>query len=117
MKHLGKFVVPLALFLSGAAVHATAVEGKVSAFDQSSGSDADVQTTRLIRERLSDDKTLSTQAKNVTIVSLGNSVTIRGSVESLKERNVVKQHVRAVVGNASINEMYLKTIQPSPAAR
>jgi len=117
MKNFGKIVLPLALLFGGVSVYANAAEGKVSAFDQSSGSDADVQTTRLIRERLMDDKALSTQAKNLTIVTLGNSIVIRGSVSSLKERNIVKRHVRAVVNNANIDEKYLNTIQTSPAAR
>ncbi len=118
-EHKFKKLFLSALLVMGAftAQSTEAEGGKVTAVDQSKGSNADVERTRQIRERIVDDKTLSTQAHNITIVTMGQYVTLRGSVESSRERQVIRDHVRAVLNNASINEKYLSVIQPSPAAR
>jgi osmotically-inducible protein OsmY len=113
-----KLFLATTLIMGAVVTHSTEAEGtKLTAVDQSKGSNADVERTRQIRERIVDDKSLSTQAHNITIVTMGQYVTLRGSVQSSRERQVVRDHIRAVVNNAAINEKYLSIIQPSPAAR
>ena len=56
-----------------------------TADSQMQGTSNDVEITRKIRDRLTDDDSLSTSAKNVTIVTLGNTVTIKGNVEKREE--------------------------------
>jgi|GEM_PF-2711806 len=116
-KKLTKIVLPVFIALGSQAVQSVGVEGnKVTAVDQSKGTNADVEITRQIRERLVADESLSVQAQNLTVVTLGKNVTVRGSVESSRERQTVKDHIRAVVSNARIDEKALTVIAP-PSAR
>ncbi|MEO5668944.1 MAG: hypothetical protein ABIR96_12865 [Bdellovibrionota bacterium] len=110
-----KAILPLLLVSGSYVAHATKIEGdRVTAMDQAQGSKMDVEMTRKIRVKLIADKSLSSQAQNVTVVTLGKNVTLRGSVESQRERIAVKVHIRQVVADAMINEKYLKII-PAPA--
>lgn len=113
-----KLILTASLVMGANAAQSTEVEGgKVTAADQSKGTNTDVERTRQIRERIVDDKTLSTQAQNITIVTMGEYVTLRGSVQSTRERQVVRDHIHAVLDNASIDEKYLSVSQTKPAAR
>lgn len=69
------------------------------------GSDADVETTRKIRSSIVDDKTLSTYAHNVKIVTLNGKVTLRGPVKNLEEKESLARHVRKYVPRAEINNL------------
>ena len=58
--------------------------------DQLKGSEKDIETTRQIRQALMADESLSTNARNVKVITLKNKVTIRGAVNSSEElRRVV----------------------------
>ena len=58
--------------------------------DQLKGSERDIETTRQIRQALMADESLSTNARNVKVITLKNKVTIRGAVNSSDElRRVV----------------------------
>lgn len=57
--------------------------------DQLKGSDKDVETTRQIRQALMGDESLSTNARNVKVITLKNKVTIRGAVNSSDELSKV----------------------------
>jgi len=60
--------------------------------------EAEAETTRLIREAVVDDADLSMGARNVVIVTRGHVVTLRGDVSSDDERDTVEAHARAVAG-------------------
>ena len=60
--------------------------------------EAEAETTRLIREAVVDDASLSMGAQNVVIVTRGHEVTLRGDVGSDAERDIVEAHARAVEG-------------------
>ncbi len=65
--------------------------GTKTPLDQMNGSEKDIETTRQIRRALMDDESLSTNARNVKIITLKNKVTIRGAVNSREElQRVVK---------------------------
>jgi osmotically-inducible protein OsmY len=66
--------------------------------DQAQGSDNDVEVTRLIRKALVADESLSTNAKNIKIITLNGEVTLRGPVESSSERKTVMAKAKKVAG-------------------
>ena len=57
--------------------------------DQSNDQDA-IETTAAIRRAVMSDKSLSTSAQNVKIVTNGNTVTIRGVVPSAEEKKRIE---------------------------
>ena len=59
--------------------------GMATPTDQSNSSDA-IQVTASIRKAVVGDKSLSTSAHNVKIVTSGNTVTLRGPVASAAEK-------------------------------
>lgn len=80
-----------------------------SAMDQTQGTGGDVEVTRSIREGLTKDNRLSTSAKNVEVVTLGDTITLRGEVNSQAEKDQVYDHAKLVGGNRSIqNEITVK---------
>lgn len=84
------------------AVNARDRDGKtVTPMDQSeSASDRDV--TQKIRQALVADDSLSTDAKNVKIVTNGGAVTLRGPVDSAAERATIESKARAVSGATTV---------------
>jgi osmotically-inducible protein OsmY len=65
--------------------------------DQSNSADA-IQVTAQIRKAIVGDKTLSTSAHNVKVITSGNTVTLRGPVASTAEKErigaVARQYAR-----------------------
>lgn len=82
----------------------------VTAFDQMKGTKADTEITRILREELMRDKTLSTYAHNISIITLGNNVTLKGSVknksEGIRIEEMVKRHTptKNVINNLTYNK-------------
>ena len=68
-----------------------------SAQDQAEN-DADRAITRRIRQSVVSDDRLGTAAKNVTIVTIGGDVTLRGPVGSARERDIVVAIARRTEG-------------------
>lgn len=69
--------------------------------DQAKGSDADVKTTQQIRKAVVDDDSLSMNAHNVKIITLGGIVTLRGPVDSQAEKTKVAQIAAQHAGGAN----------------
>ena len=70
--------------------------------DQSNDSAA-VQTTAAIRRAVVGDSSLSMTAKNVKIITAGDTVTLRGPVNSADEKNKIQQLAQSAAGNAKID--------------
>lgn len=70
--------------------------------DQAQGTPKDVDTTRLIRKSLVKDKSLSTNAKNVKIVTLNGRVTLRGPVNNDAEKKRVLTKAQKVAGPKNV---------------
>jgi osmotically-inducible protein OsmY len=67
---------------------------------------ADREVVQRIRQALVSDDSLSTGAKNVTIDSKDDAVTLRGSVASEQERATVAAKARQVAGDRKVeNEL------------
>jgi hyperosmotically inducible protein len=78
--------------------------------DQSRGTAMDVELTRKIRQELVDDKSLSTDAQNVKIITLDGIVTIRGPVASSAEKAKVDSLAKKVSGVKKVdNQTEVKT--------
>ena len=74
--------------------------GAVTA-DQQKMNAADQELTRNIRRSIMADKTLSTYAHNIKIVSQDGTVTLKGPVKSEEEKKTVIGKAVAVAGSAA----------------
>ena len=66
--------------------------------DQQSNNEGDVDITREIRRQIVQDKSLSTSAHNVKIVTIDGVVTLRGPVASSQEKTVIAETAKKVTG-------------------
>ncbi len=77
--------------------------------DQAKGSKNDVEITRLIRREITKNDSLSTNAKNVKIITLNGTVTLRGPVNSEQEvATVTEAAQRHAVNNQVTCELEVK---------
>ena len=75
---------------------------RVTAGDQSNDK-ADVQITQAIRQAVVDDKSLSTNAHNVKIITINGIVTLRGPVDSPAEKARIAAKAQQVAGVARVD--------------
>jgi len=73
----------------------------VTPMDQSE-KEADVMLTQKIRQAVVADDSLSTNAKNVKIVTIDGAVTLRGPVDSVAERTRIEQLARQIAGPKNV---------------
>jgi osmotically-inducible protein OsmY len=66
--------------------------------DQQKANHSDAEITREIRRSITQDKGLSTYAKNVKIVTKGGNVTLRGPVRSEEEKKSIGSKADSVAG-------------------
>ncbi len=71
--------------------------------DQQSMTKEDRQLTAQIRKSITEDKSLSTYAHNIKIISQNGTVTLRGPVRSEDEKAAVEAKAKAVAGVTSVN--------------
>ena len=69
--------------------------------DQQKTSAADQEMTRQIRRSIMADKSLSTYAHNIKIISQNGAVTLKGPVKSNDEKTTVLAKAVAVAGSAN----------------
>ena len=82
-----------------------------STADSQKNTASDLQITQRIRQSVIADKSLSTYAHNVKIVSVNGMVTLNGVVKSELEKTAVESKARAVVAKEKItNDL---TVAPS----
>ena len=58
----------------------------------------DLEITRLIRRSITQDKDLSTYAKNIKIITQNGNVTLRGPVRSEEEKKTIEARANEVAG-------------------
>ncbi len=73
-----------------------------TATDQGSSS-RDVEITRKIRRSITSNSKLSTYAHNIKIITINGLVTLKGPVNSVKEKEQVVALAKAVAGDAKVN--------------
>ena len=85
-------------------------KGAVTA-DQGKNNASDREIMQKIRKAVTDDKSLSTYAHNIKIVSQGGKVTLKGPVRSAEEKQTIEQKATDVAGAGNVtNEL---TVKPS----
>jgi len=83
---------------------------KVMTADQQSNAVSDMTTTREIRRAVVKDPSLSILAHNVKIVSANGKVTLRGPVNTKKEKTTIARKARAIAGRGNVdNQLEVKT--------
>jgi len=70
--------------------------------DQQKMNPADRETTKKIRRALMDDKSLSTYAHNIKIISQDGKVTLKGPVRSEEEKTAIEAKAVAVAGEGNV---------------
>jgi len=66
--------------------------------EDQSNDPADIKITANIRRALVGDDKLSTNAKNVKIITVGGAVTLRGTVDSEEEKTQIGEKAKAIEG-------------------
>jgi osmotically-inducible protein OsmY len=78
--------------------------------DQQSNSSSDVELTRKIRRALTQDKSLSTYAHNVKIITRDGVVELKGPVRSQLEKDEVEAKATGIAGASKVkNELTVKS--------
>jgi len=73
--------------------------------DQQKLSPADRELTKKIRASINSDKSLSTYAHNIKIISQDGKVTLRGPVRSEDEKAAIESKAAAIAGPNSVTNM------------
>jgi osmotically-inducible protein OsmY len=74
--------------------------------DQQKNNKPDRETTKEIRKAIQSDKSLSTYAHNVKVISQHGTVTLKGSVRSEEEKKNIQDKAAAVAGASNVvNEL------------
>jgi len=71
--------------------------------DQQNMNKEDRQLTQQIRKAIVDDKSLSTYAHNVKVISQNGTVTLRGPVRTEDEKAAVEAKAKAIAGVTAVN--------------
>jgi osmotically-inducible protein OsmY len=77
---------------------------------QQSNQSSDIAITRDIRRALMKDKSLSIAAHNVTIITKGGKVTLRGRVESAAEKQTVESAASNVAGAGNVQDQLTTSV-------
>lgn len=78
-----------------------------------SENEADRLMTQKIRQTLMDDNSLSTQAKNVKIITVKGAVTLRGFVKDENEKDAVAKKAKGIAGVRSVdNQIEILNTEP-----
>lgn len=76
--------------------------------DQSS-EQQDLDKTQKIRKALVEDASLSTNAKNIKVITVNGTVTLRGPVDSAEERNKIVAKAKPIAGGQLKNELEIQS--------
>lgn len=78
--------------------------------DQQKNNASDMDLTKNIRRSIMDDKSLSTDAHNVKIISQNGTVTLKGPVKSDSEKSSIVSKAASIAGGADkvVDQMSVK---------
>ncbi len=71
--------------------------------DQQNNNDTDRKLTQQIRQSIMQDKSLSTYAHNVKIITQNGMVTLKGPVRSAEEKQLIEAKATAAAGDGKVN--------------
>ena len=84
--------------------------GETTTSGDQSNSQEDVKITAAVRRAVVGDKSLSMTAKNVKIITVNGTVTLRGPVNNDGEKTKIAELAQSAAGNAKIdNQLEVKT--------
>lgn len=86
-----------------------------SAQQEQLGNETDRRTTERVRQSLSDDNTLSTNAKDIRIVTVDGVVTLKGNVASEEEKSKVERKAKDVSGVKNVDNQLEVIVLEAPA--
>jgi hyperosmotically inducible protein len=72
--------------------------------DNQKNNKTDLKTTQNIRKAIVDDKSLSTTAHNVKVITRNGTVTLRGRVHSDDERKAIVSKAEEVAGHGNVTD-------------
>lgn len=78
--------------------------------------EADRTVTQKIRQAIMDDDSLSTNAKNIKIITINGVVTLRGPILSDREKMEIARKARAIIGVRNVDNQ-LEIIRSENANR
>ena len=84
--------------------------------DQQKQNSSDIELTRQIRSSITKDKSLSTYAHNVKIISQDGIVTLKGPVRSEQEKNVIESKAAEVAGASNVKNQLDVAPEKQPSA-
>ena len=84
---------------------------KMSTAEGQKNDPRDLAITQKIRKSVMADKTLSTYAHNVKIVTVDGGVTLNGVVRNSREKGVIEMKAQEIAGKANVTDAL--TIAPS----
>jgi hyperosmotically inducible protein len=70
--------------------------------DQQGETKQDIEITQKIRRAIVNDKSLSTYAHNVKIITVGGMVTLKGPVKSEEEKSAIEEKATQIAGNEKV---------------
>ena len=76
--------------------------GTITADTQMKGSERDIEVTRQLRQAIMADDQLSTDAKNIKIITLEKNITLKGHVASRAEKVKIENLARARAGKKRV---------------
>jgi len=79
-------------------------EGALTAGRQSNKK-ADLELARKIRQEVTDNKTMSTYAKNVKIITRDGQATLRGPVNSTEEKQAIEMIAKRLAGDSKVHNL------------
>jgi hyperosmotically inducible periplasmic protein len=86
------------------AVNKPGQTGDANRADQQSNAAGDRELTRKIRKALVEDKSLSTYAHNVKIITRGGMVTLKGPVRSEDEKKAIVSKATEIAGASNVKD-------------
>lgn len=72
--------------------------------DQQKNNSSDMEMTRRIRRLIMNDKALSTYAHNIKVITKDGHVTLKGPVDSRKEKEAIAAKATEVAGEGNVTD-------------
>lgn len=109
-----KIFLAFFLIIGSSIVYTKVPQVKIpTADDQIKGDKTDVEITRILREELMRDKELSTYAHNISIITLGNNITLRGTVKNKSEGIRIEEMVKSLTHDKKVtNKLTYNKVVP-----
>jgi hyperosmotically inducible periplasmic protein len=98
------FVIAQSVALDNAKSNQVDASNKTATADGQANNAADLDLTRRIRQSVMADKSLSTYARNVKIVTINGHVTLNGVVRSEEEKGTVESKAANIAGGDKVTD-------------